>query len=231
MNVSTRMSRVLPLVVLMIAGATAIACGNRDEPTPSPTAPPEGIPAPDASLTDASAPSAFFHYGDSLRFASDTPGYVVINRTMGGRNSELRVRSEVRLPFTTSAAYGSGRIIAKFETVGAASNFGVPAGVAYLWVRDSSGHHVGKLISRDYVSGAYAVTGVASMLHSFPRVITAVRSMCISLDDQGDSVPPRDTARLCCLCGDGQFNCASSVVTSQDVMDSLLTRHGFTRRP
>lgn len=233
MNVSARMSRVLPVLLLIIAGATAIACGkdNSGNPPPPPP-PPEGIPAPDASLTDASAPVAFFHYGDSLRFASDTPGYVVINRTLGGRASELRVRSEVRLPYTSSTDYARGRIIAKLETVGAPGNFGVPAGVAYLWVRDSSGHHMGKLISRDYVTGAYSVTSIAGMLHSFPRIVAAVRPMCLSLDEEGDSIPPRDSTRVCCLCSDGQFNCASSVAMSQSDADSALSRRGFAmRRP
>lgn len=184
------------------------------------------IPAPDSTLTEASSDSLFLQYGDSLQFAAVAPGFVVHRRGDTSSFSELRIRSELRLPNTDSAAYLRGRIIAKFETVGGASSYGTPVGNAYLWVRDTGGgHHAGTLIYRNYITGATGRTPVVSQMHSLPRSVLGVSAECV---DFSGSVG--DTTRVCCLCGDGRYNCPFSARISFDSLDQLLTASGRLRR-
>lgn len=223
MNTHVRHAQMRGLVLLVVAGAVSFACGTESPEKTVPIAPQaEGIPAPDSLLTDSSPVADFFRYGDSLRFASDTPGIITQTRLVGGVSAELRLRSEQRWQYTDSAAYVRGRIVAKFETVGATSAYGTPVGNAYLWVRDTgSGNFRGTLIWRDYVTGASGRTDVPYYLHSSP---TAFRSNVAFCEDF--SSVAFDTVRTCCLCFDGRRNCAMMQEISMAGLDSLLATRG-----
>lgn len=229
MTVGASRSRLLPLVGLAIMVSTLAACPS--DKTTTAIAPLSiqqgGIPAPTVPLTDASPVSDFLTYGDGLQFAPSSPGSVIISRTRSGGTSELRVRSELRLQNTDSAAYATGRIIAKFETIGAASDYGVPIGNAYLWVIDTGGgHHKGVLMWRAYVTGDTGRTAIASQMHSDPRTVAVVQSECFELTSAVS-----DSTRMCCLCGDGRYNCPMAQALSMAQLDSLLTAAGRVRRP
>ncbi len=226
MNAVRCSERTRRIFVLGVVGCVMLAC-NTSPPdavreTSSQT---EGIPAPDASLNDASPAADFFRYGDSLRFAADTPGTVSFSRVVGGVTAVLRIRSELRLPLTDSAAYVQGRIVAKFETVGATSPYNTPVGNAYLWVRDTGGGNLrGTLVWRDYVTGATGNTAIPYYLHSSSSPRTSVLPECEDLSSAAG-----DTVRYCCWCFDGRRNCGMTEAMSMADLDALLSRVG--RRP
>ncbi len=209
------------MIVLGVVGCVMMACGD-DPPATVREAPvqDEGIPAPDALLNDSSSAADFFRYGDSLRFAADTPGTVLFSRVANGVTAELRVRSEVRLPLTDSAAYVRGRIVAKFETIGATSPYNTPVGNAYLWVRDTGGGNLrGTLIWRDYVTGATGNTVVPYYRHSSRTDRKSILPECVNLSSVAG-----DTIRVCCWCSDGRYNCPMMQDLSMPELDSLLRR-------
>ncbi len=219
MTTVQRSTRIRRLITLALAGGIAIACGQGTETARSGLAVAEGIPAPGSTLTDGSSVPAFFQYGDSLRFAADTPGVVTVNRVVGGVDAALRVRSEVRLPWTDSAAYVRGRIIAKYETLRASSPYNTPVGNAYLWVQDTGGGHFrGVLLWRNYITGDTGRTMVPYYAHSSARAFRREVADCVDL-----SSAVGDTIRVCCLCSDGRFNCPMTEMLSTQALDELLT--------
>ena len=220
---TARSPRVKPLITLLLIGALVTGCSLITRGTRS-AAEADGIPAPPPTLTDASPVTAFLQYGDSLQFATATPGVVVVNRVVNGNASELRIRSELRLPQTNHSTYSQGRIIAKYETLRAASAYGAPVGNAYLWVRDTGGGNlVGTLMWRNYATGDTGRVRIAGMRHSSPRVSSGVPD-CVDLHPVGD------TTRACCLCSDGQYNCPFAVDASDSQLDALLSAAGRARR-
>ncbi len=234
MTISSRTATCLRLFALGIVTAAAIACGGDGDATPpsSPSLPDasqpgsgrvagEGIPAPDSTLNETSPVTAFIRYGDALLFAADTPGIATLQRNVSGATSELRVRSEVGLPNTDTTAYVRGRIIAKFETVRANSAYGIPVGNAYLWVRDTGGHnYVSTLFWRNYATGDTGRTTVLQQLHSGQRGETGTRAECYVMGELDDA------AGVCCLCGDGRYNCPFFASMSVARLDSLLVLKG-----
>ena len=217
MNVKTKTARRMALWTCAAIVAVVAGC-----PSPSKVA---SIAAPPQSLNDSSPVNAFIEYGNSLQFASDTPGYVVVTRPVGSATSSLKIRSELRLPNTDSVDYVRGRIIAKFETSGAPSNYGVPVGNAYLWVRDTGGgHHEGRLYWEASGSGVTGMTPVKSQMHT--RAYT-VRMAPACFDFSGDQL---DTTSICCLCGDGRFNCPGTEMMRADALDSAIAAAGFRLR-
>ena len=208
MNVESRRSRVRVLVVASLAGLALFACTGGDKAGSGDSLggaaggqPADGVPAPRITLTDASPDSEFLRYGESLSFATDSPGVVTVNRTVGGVSSVLKVHSENRLPFTRDSAYVTGRIIAKFVTSSAPSAYGAPVGTAYLWVKATPGGHAGTLIWRNDATGA---TG-RSAVQQYHSSGVPVRSEVVECDDLGGGIAS-DTILTCCMCG-GHFNC------------------------
>jgi hypothetical protein len=225
-SVQSRASRVMPLIVGAIVGAGVFACsgsgggdggGGGDQRTDQ-----GGVPAPPAALTNESPVTDFLAYGDSLQFATTAPGQLLVQKTVGGNASTLRVRSELRLPNTIDSAYVRGRIIARFETEGAPSTYGVPVGHAYLWVQKVGSNHVGTLVYRSSAGDTGRVS-IAEM-HSSPREVPGGTIECIDLDVTSD------TTRVCCLCGTSQYNCPMLAEISAHRLDSLLTARGKPRK-
>lgn len=223
MNNRSCSSRMRPLGVVGFIGVALFACTSGSDG--SRTSSVEGVPAPDPSLTESSPVTAFLRYGDSLRFAADSPGVIMLNQTVSSMPSQLRVRSEVRLPHTTGEAYVRGRIIAKFETMRGPSRYGAPVGSAYLWVRDTgSGGFKATLMWRNFLTGDTGRTAVVQQMHSTARANTGDDPECLEMPGT-DTIPPI----VCCLCGGGQYNCPLLAATSMQRLDSLLT--GANRPP
>lgn len=226
MSVESRASRVLPLVVGAIVGMGLFACsgsgGGDGGGSGSQGSDQGGVPAPPTALTIQSPVTDFLAYGDSLQFATAAPGLLLVQKTIGGNASTLRVRSELRLPNTDDTAYVRGRIIARFETEGAPSSYGAPVGHAYLWVQSLNGGHVGTLMYRSATGDTGRLT-IAEM-HSTPRVVSARVAECIDMDSVSD------TTRVCCLCGGSQYNCPVLVEIAAQRLDSMLTAAGRPRR-
>lgn len=218
MTVSSGWSRVLALVAIGSIGVLMFVCtGGQDNQRTASTA--EGVPAPDTTLTESSPVAAFLRYGDLLRFAADSPGVVTLNQVVNGVQSELRVRSEMRLPHTPDTAYVRGRIIAKFETMRGQSRYGAPIGNAYLWVRDTGGGNFrAMLMWRNFTTGDTGRAAVVRQMHCTARANTGDEPECIELP-AGDTIPV-----LCCLCGGGQYNCPLLAEASMQRLDSLLSR-------
>ncbi len=235
MKIGVRRTGFLRLLAISLLGAGIFACSGTaadrasgDSSTGNPPAGKSlqaGIPAPDSTLNDTSPDVAFLRYGDSLRFAADTPGTLVLRRVVGRETSELRVRSETRLPQTVDSAYRRGRIIAKFETVGAPSRYGVPVGNAYLWVHDTAdGTFRGTLFWQNYVDGTTGRTKVLHQLHTAARPGSGDAPACRAIIDGADTVG------VCCLCGDGRCNSPLYAEMSMARLDSVVSKLLFTRR-
>lgn len=217
MNNRSRSSRMWPLVLVGFIGSVLFACTDEPEDGRS-SSQAEGVPAPDSLLTESSPVTAFLRYGDSLRFAADSPGTIVLDQTVGSVPSQLRVRSEMRLPHTTREAYLRGRIIARFETMRGPSRYGAPVGNAYLWVRDTGGGSFkATLMWRNYLTGDTGRTAVVHQMHSTARANTDDDPECLQMPGT-DTIPV-----VCCLCGGSEYNCPLLAATSMQRLDSLLT--------
>ena len=228
---SHRPARALACVVGALTLLASLDCAGQGSSVPADTSPSgaqttDGIPAPPAGLEDTSPPSAFFAYADSLQFTTDSASAAILSRRVGDTISVLTVSSETRLPNTPDSAYARGRIIARFQTTGAASVFGVPPGEAYLWVRLVSGNHVGTLIWRSEAGDSGKIP-VASELHP-PRADPAGVPLCVASDTSTTSVPT-DTLKMlvCCRCGTGRYNCPSSVVITEVRLRAMLALRGM----
>jgi hypothetical protein len=215
-NVEARRSRVRTVSLVTVVGLVLLALSCKKE----------GIPEPPASLTDASPAIEFLRYGDSLRFATDTPGVLTLVRpAAGGLTSTLRIRSELRLPNTSHSHYERGRIIEKFETSGAQSTFQTPIGVAYLWVKATSDtSFTGTLYYRNYVTGEVGQTPVFQR-HSAPRPFSFFTKIAMFF---GHAIPDCDELPggagdvECCMCGGGRLNCSSTVPVTAIQLEELL---------
>lgn len=220
----------LQTVCVMLAGLCAVAgCNGRTDGardaqpgvllSTTVGAQTEGVPAPAASLTEASPVTDFLRYGDTLRF--DVDSVATLQDTIGGVVSTLRIRSEVRLPFTNDTAYTRGRIIMKYETTGATSVFGAPVGVAYVWARhDSTGYH-STIFWRNYVTGDTGRSATSTQFHVARAAIPTTPGSFILRGVVNDTT--RTVGCSVCML---RLNCRSAGPLTEQELDSLLSAGG-----
>lgn len=220
MNIEARGFRVA--VVALVVCVVAIACtgGESNVTQRSLVQSPEGVPAAPFALDSTSPVTDYLRYGDGLMFAVDSPGSIEIRSNRSA--SVLRVRSEVRLPHTMEAAYDSGRIIERWETVSDSSRFRSVVGVGYLFVKrtpDSVFHAT--LYQRNYLNGDTAKRAI-KQLH-----VASIRAAGVTVECRALNSFDSDTAAFCCLCGGTQRNCSFSEDVSVEYVLERLRRLGL----